>query len=104
MLYTSFYSLSTFLSTTTTPNNSNLTSIFFFFNNNGVFRKTKKFQNFLGYVSQILDDSRAYANYSKKSKLIDVDDVKLAIHMHVEKSFSTPPPRDVRLLNCIDRF
>lgn len=49
------------------------------------------------YVSQILDDARFYANYSKKSKNIEMDDVKLAVHMMMEKSFTTPPPRDLLL-------
>lgn len=36
-----------------------------------------------------------YANYAKKIKTIEMDDVKLAVHMQTEKSFTTPPPRDV---------
>lgn len=46
-------------------------------------------------MSQILDDARVYANYAKKIKTIELDDVKLAVHMQMEKSFTTPPPRDV---------
>lgn len=55
----------------------------------------------LGYVTQILDDARVYANYAKKIKTIEMDDVKLAVHMMMERSFTTPPPRDVscRLLS-----
>ncbi|XP_045588870.1 transcription initiation factor TFIID subunit 9 [Procambarus clarkii] len=49
------------------------------------------------YVSQILDDARVYANYAKKIKTIEMDDVKLAVHMQMEKSFTTPPPRDLLL-------
>jgi len=49
------------------------------------------------YTSQILDDSRALANYAKKNKNIEVDDVKLAIQMHVDRSFALPPPRDLLL-------
>ncbi|XP_037796187.1 transcription initiation factor TFIID subunit 9-like [Penaeus monodon] len=49
------------------------------------------------YVSQILDDARVYANYAKKIKTIELDDVKLAVHMQMEKSFTTPPPRDLLL-------
>ncbi|CAL4142616.1 unnamed protein product, partial [Meganyctiphanes norvegica] len=52
---------------------------------------------FSGYVSQMLDDARVYANYAKKSKNIEMDDVKLAVHMMMEKSFTTPPPRDLLL-------
>merc|ERR1711874_597309 len=36
------------------------------------------------YVSQILDDARVYANYAKKNKNIEMDDVKLAVHMMME--------------------
>jgi len=49
------------------------------------------------YVSQILDDARVYANYAKKNKNIEMDDVKLAVHMMMEKSFTSPPPRDLLL-------
>uniref|UniRef100_A0A2P2HYG2 Transcription initiation factor TFIID subunit 9-like n=1 Tax=Hirondellea gigas TaxID=1518452 RepID=A0A2P2HYG2_9CRUS len=49
------------------------------------------------YVTQILDDARAYANYAKKAKTVEVDDVKLAVQMQVDRSFTAPPPRDVLL-------
>ncbi|KAK3864628.1 hypothetical protein Pcinc_029703 [Petrolisthes cinctipes] len=49
------------------------------------------------YVTQILDDARVYANYAKKIKTIEMDDVKLAVHMMMERSFTTPPPRDLLL-------
>lgn len=49
-----------------------------------------------GYVTCILDDSKVYANHSKK-KFIDLDDVKLAVKLQMEKSFTNPPPRDVLL-------
>ncbi|XP_076042639.1 uncharacterized protein LOC143026326 isoform X2 [Oratosquilla oratoria] len=49
------------------------------------------------YISQILDDARVYSNYAKKAKAIELDDVKLAVHMQMEKSFTTPPPRDLLL-------
>uniref|UniRef100_T1HLJ8 Transcription initiation factor TFIID subunit 9 n=2 Tax=Rhodnius prolixus TaxID=13249 RepID=T1HLJ8_RHOPR len=48
------------------------------------------------YVSCVLDDARAFANHSKK-KTIDVDDIKLAVGMQMEKVFTTPPPRDLLL-------
>lgn len=49
------------------------------------------------YVSQVLDDARVFANYAKKNRTIEMDDVKLAVHMQMEKAFTTPPPRDLLL-------
>ncbi|XP_050727854.1 transcription initiation factor TFIID subunit 9-like [Eriocheir sinensis] len=49
------------------------------------------------YVSQVLDDARVFANYAKKARTIEMDDVKLAVHMQMEKSFTAPPPRDLLL-------
>lgn len=49
-----------------------------------------------GYVTCILDDSRVYANHAKK-KFIDLDDVRLAVKMQLERTFTNPPPRDVLL-------
>ncbi|BES95560.1 Transcription initiation factor TFIID [Nesidiocoris tenuis] len=49
------------------------------------------------YVTCILDDARAYANHSSNRKLIDSEDVKLAVMMQLEKIFTTPPPRDLLL-------
>ncbi|XP_076662574.1 TBP-associated factor 9 [Halictus rubicundus] len=46
------------------------------------------------YVTCILDDSRIYANHAKK-KFIDLDDVRLAVKMQLERTFTNPPPRDV---------
>ncbi|KYM77548.1 Transcription initiation factor TFIID subunit 9, partial [Atta colombica] len=48
------------------------------------------------YVTCILDDSKVYANHAKK-KFIDLDDVRLAVKMQLERSFTNPPPRDVLL-------
>ncbi|XP_011497098.1 PREDICTED: transcription initiation factor TFIID subunit 9 isoform X2 [Ceratosolen solmsi marchali] len=48
------------------------------------------------YVTCILDDSKIYANHSKK-KFIDLEDVRLAVKMQLEKSFTNPPPREVLL-------
>ena len=53
-----------------------------------------------GYVTGILDDARSLASYAKKTKSVEMDDVKLAIQMHVEKSFTTPPPREVCSFRC----
>ncbi|KAL7291268.1 hypothetical protein TKK_0014875 [Trichogramma kaykai] len=46
------------------------------------------------YVSSILDDSKVYANHSKK-KVIDVDDVKLAFKLRLDRTFTNPPSREV---------
>lgn len=43
-----------------------------------------------------MDDSKVYANHAKK-KFIDLDDVRLAVKMQLERSFTNPPPRDVLL-------
>lgn len=44
----------------------------------------------------ILDDAKIYTNHAKK-KIIDLDDVKLASQLVLDKSFTSPPPRDVLL-------
>ncbi|XP_055378169.1 transcription initiation factor TFIID subunit 9 isoform X2 [Condylostylus longicornis] len=46
------------------------------------------------YVTCILDDAKVFANHAKK-KVIDVDDVKLACDMILDKAFTSPPPRHV---------
>ncbi|KAK4005226.1 transcription initiation factor TFIID subunit 9 [Daphnia magna] len=46
------------------------------------------------YVTTVLDDAKAYANHAKK-KGIDLDDVKLAVSMQMEQSFTSPPPREI---------
>ncbi|KAL4714373.1 hypothetical protein ACJJTC_009725 [Scirpophaga incertulas] len=48
------------------------------------------------YVTSILDDARVFANHAKK-KTIDLDDVRLGVQMQLEKSFTSPPPREVLL-------
>lgn len=47
-----------------------------------------------GYVSCLLDDAKVYANHAKK-KSIETEDVKLAAHMILERSFTGPPPTEV---------
>nr|CAD7454534.1 unnamed protein product [Timema tahoe] len=49
-----------------------------------------------GYVTTILDDARVFATHAKK-KIIDLDDTKLAVQMTVDRTFTTPPPRDLLL-------
>ncbi|XP_055609081.1 transcription initiation factor TFIID subunit 9 isoform X2 [Uranotaenia lowii] len=48
------------------------------------------------YVTCILDDAKVYANHARK-KIIELDDVKLASQMILDKAFTSPPPRDVLL-------
>ncbi|XP_031764600.1 transcription initiation factor TFIID subunit 9 [Galleria mellonella] len=48
------------------------------------------------YVTSILDDARVFANHAKK-KTIDLDDVRLAVQMQLDKTFTSPPQREVLL-------
>ncbi|XP_058804596.1 transcription initiation factor TFIID subunit 9-like [Phymastichus coffea] len=48
------------------------------------------------YVTCILDDSKIYANHSKK-KFIDLEDVRLAVKLQLDRTLTNPPPRDVLL-------
>lgn len=47
------------------------------------------------YATSILEEARMYAN--SKKKMLDVDDVKLALQLTSESTFTTPPPREVLL-------
>ena len=42
----------------------------------------------------MLDDAKIFANHAKK-KVIELDDIKLSSHLLLDKSFTTPPPREV---------
>jgi len=48
------------------------------------------------YTTDVLEDAKIYSAHAKK-KMVDLEDVKLAIQMNVDKSFASPPPRDVLL-------
>lgn len=48
------------------------------------------------YVASVLDDARIFATHAKK-KTIDLEDVRLAVQMQLDKSFTSPPPREVLL-------
>nr|CAD7592714.1 unnamed protein product [Timema genevievae] len=54
-----------------------------------------RFESRSGYVTTILDDARVFATHAKK-KIIDLDDTKLAVQMTVDRTFTTPPPRDTQ--------
>lgn len=43
-----------------------------------------------------MDDAKVYANHGKK-KVIDLDDVKIATQMMLDKAFTSPPSRNVLL-------
>ncbi|CAG9856161.1 unnamed protein product [Phyllotreta striolata] len=46
------------------------------------------------YATSILEEARMYATNSKQ-KFLSVDDVKLALQLTCESTFTTPPPREV---------
>jgi hypothetical protein len=48
-------------------------------------------------VTSVVEEARVYSVYAKK-KTIDVDDVRLAVKIITDKSYSTVPPRDVSLV------
>ncbi|KAL3285147.1 hypothetical protein HHI36_019268 [Cryptolaemus montrouzieri] len=50
------------------------------------------------YATSVLDEARMYANNTKK-KFLDVEDVRLALQLTNESSFTTPPPREI-ILEC----
>lgn len=47
------------------------------------------------YATSVLEEARMYAN--SKKKMLDVDDVRLALQLTSETTFTTPPPREVLL-------
>lgn len=47
------------------------------------------------YATSILEEARMYA----KKRLLEVDDVRLALQLTSESTFTTPPPREV-VLEC----
>ncbi|XP_065349530.1 transcription initiation factor TFIID subunit 9 [Cloeon dipterum] len=46
------------------------------------------------YTTSLLDESRVYCQHAKK-KVIDLDDVKMAIKMQTDKVNTSAPPRDL---------
>ena len=50
----------------------------------------------IGYITGVLEDARVYSEHAQKREL-DVSDVKLAVQTRMDHSFTTPPPRDVRV-------
>ena len=48
------------------------------------------------YVTDILDDAKAYSSHASK-KIVDCEDVALAVHSKMDNAFTTPPPRELVL-------
>jgi transcription initiation factor TFIID subunit 9 len=46
------------------------------------------------YVTDVLEDAKVYSSHANR-KGIEADDIKLAVQMKVDHSFTTPPPRDL---------
>ncbi|RUS77185.1 hypothetical protein EGW08_015052 [Elysia chlorotica] len=48
------------------------------------------------YVTDVLDDAKVYSNHANR-KTVDADDIKLAVQIKTDHSFTTPPPKDLLL-------
>jgi len=46
------------------------------------------------YVTNVLEDAKSYSSHAKK-RTIDNEDIKLAIELQCDKSFTSPPPREL---------
>ena len=44
----------------------------------------------------VVEDAKLVSNHVKK-KIIDIEDVRLAVQMYNDQNFCSPPPRDVLL-------
>jgi len=50
------------------------------------------------FVSNVLDDAKAVSTHANpKKKVVDVDDVKLAVEMYCEQNLTNPPSREILL-------
>jgi len=45
------------------------------------------------YVTNVVEDAKSYSTHCKK-RTIDNEDIKLAIELQCDKSFTSPPPRE----------
>ena len=54
------------------------------------------------YVTTVVEDAKLVSNHSKK-KIIDNEDIRLAVQMYNEQNFCSPPPKDV-LLEVAQRY
>lgn len=48
------------------------------------------------YVSSILQEAQVFSTYAKKDS-IDSDDVQLAVSMQIDKTVTSPPPKELLL-------
>ena len=48
----------------------------------------------LGYIVTVLEDAKVYSEHAQKKEL-DEADIRLAVQMRMDHSFTSPPPRDV---------
>jgi len=46
------------------------------------------------YVTDVLEDAKVYSNHANR-KNIDAEDIKLAVQVKMDHSFTSPPPRDL---------
>ncbi|CAG9767487.1 unnamed protein product [Ceutorhynchus assimilis] len=51
------------------------------------------------YATSILQEAKMYASNNPNKKLLDADDIRLAINLTAESTFTTPPPREV-VMEC----
>lgn len=51
------------------------------------------------YATSILEEARAFANSTLQKKTLDLEDVRLALELSSESSFTTPPSREV-IMEC----
>lgn len=49
----------------------------------------------LEYVTDVLEDAKTYSNHAGNTN-VTKEDVKFAVQMKLENSFTSPPPREVR--------
>lgn len=48
----------------------------------------------VGYIVNVLEDAKVYSEHAQKKEL-DEADIRLAVQMRMDHSFTSPPPRDV---------
>ena len=55
------------------------------------------------YVTTVVEDAKLVSNHSKK-KIIDNEDIRLAVQMYNEQNFCSPPPKGQLILECLFDF
>ena len=51
---------------------------------------------FTGYITTVLEDAQVYRKHAGKKEL-DAEDVQLAIQTRLDHSYTSPPPREVKV-------